>query len=323
MADAGGGGPCCGPRRRPVRLRGAVTAWAIASGVSPVFAVDHTTATRPAGDQASVQEAPAGSPVAVDMVPVPAGMLRMGAADGDPSERPEHEVRVPAFRIDRRETTNDAFAAFVAATGHVTDAERMGWGWHWVRRWERVHGASWRHPHGLASGLAGLGDHPVVQVSWHDAAAYCAWRGARLPTEAEWERAARGAGDRVYAWGDEAPDAGGVHRASYGMNACCAAGEADGYRYTAPVGSFPAGRSPLGVDDLTGNVWEWVADGYAADYYARSPREAPLNDEPAAERVIRGGGWGNNPWGLRATLRHANRPRYALSMVGIRCADDH
>jgi formylglycine-generating enzyme required for sulfatase activity len=244
----------------------------------------------------------------------------MGSTDGDPAEAPVHEVHISAFLIDRAEVTNAEFAAFVASTGHVTDAERSGRGWHWETRWREVASADWRHPHGPHSSLDGLARHPVVQVSWHDARAYCEWAGARLPTEAEWERAARGAGDRSFAWGDSPPDAGGKFRASYGSNDCCAADDRDGYRYTAPAGSFAPGHSAEGAWDLTGNVWEWVADTFEADYYARSPRVDPRNDAAGVSKVIRGGGWGNNPWGLRATLRHDNPPGIGLSMVGFRCA---
>ncbi|MGH2368740.1 MAG: formylglycine-generating enzyme family protein, partial [Chloroflexota bacterium] len=210
---------------------------------------------------------------------------------------------VGAFLIDRRETTNAEFEAFVAATGHVTDAERPGVGWHWDGAWREVPGADWRHPRGPGSSLEGLDDHPVVQVSWNDAVAYCRWRGRRLPTNAEWERAARGGDMRPYPWGWEPPRDGPRYRASYGTDRCCRADAGDGALYTAPVGSFPLGRSPFGLEDMAGNVWEWVEDRF-----------------DASRRTIRGGGWGNNPEGLRIGLHHANPPDIGLSMVGIRCA---
>ena len=116
------------------------------------------------------------------------------------------------------------------------------------------------------------------------------------------------------------PEEDGRYRASYGSDRCCSAEDGDGFLYTAPVGSFPHGRSPFGADDMTGNVWEWVMDGFDATYYRRSPRHNPVNTESGDRKVIRGGGWGNNPWGLRATLRHANAKESGLSMVGFRCA---
>jgi formylglycine-generating enzyme required for sulfatase activity len=242
----------------------------------------------------------------------------MGSEAGEPAEAPIHRVTVATFSIDGFEVTNDQFAAFVRASGHVTDAERTRKGWHWVGTWREVRGADWRHPRGPDSTIDGLDRHPVVQVSWNDATRYCQWRGARLPTEAEWERAARGAGDRVYPWGNESPR----DRASYGSDTCCRADGGDGFLYTAPVGSFPRGRSPFGVDDLAGNVWEWVEDWFDATFYARSPMLDPVNRVEASSKVIRGGGWGNDASGLRSTLRHANAPDIGLSMVGFRCAGD-
>ncbi len=255
-----------------------------------------------------------------EMVWIPAGTLRMGSDHGEPAEAPVHRVTVSAFFIDRFETTNPEFAAFVAVTGHLTDPERSGVGWHWDGRWQEVRGADWRHPYGPGSSIKGLERDPVVQVSWNDAQAYCRWRGKRLPTEAEWERVARGDGGRIYPWGDEPPREGRRYRASYGSNHCCRADAGDGYLFTAPVGSFPLGRSPFGVEDMAGNVWEWVEDWFDPEFYRRSPPADPVNRRPTGRKVIRGGGWGNDPWGLRSTLRHANPPDIGLSMVGFRCA---
>ena len=259
-------------------------------------------------------------PLAGDMVWIPEGRLLMGSEASEPAEAPAHEVTVSGFWIDRHEVRNAQFREFVTATGHVTDAESSGWGWHWPGRWQRVPGAGWRHPRGPGSSIRGLDDHPVVQVSWNDANAYCRWRNKRLPSEAEWERAARGSGTRRYAWGSEPPEDEAGFRASYGAERCCSADVADGYLYTAPVGSFALGHTPSGVADLTGNVWEWTLDGFDPDYYRKAPYSDPVNLSATAEKVIRGGGWGNNPRGLRATLRHANRPDVGLSMVGMRCA---
>lgn len=254
------------------------------------------------------------------MVDIPRGPFLMGSDHGEPAERPVHRVVLSAFSIDRFETTNAEFAAFVSATGYVTDSERSGVGWDWGGKWREIKGANWRHPHGPASSIQGLERHPVVQVSWNDAQAYCRWRGKRLPTEAEWERAARGSGDRTYPWGNELPRDGTCYRASYGSDECCRPNTGDGYFFTAPVGSFPLGRSPFGVEDLAGNVWEWVEDWFDPEFYRRSPSTNPVNSTVRDRKVIRGGGWGNNPFGLRSTLRHANPPGMGLSMVGYRCA---
>ena len=254
------------------------------------------------------------------MVKVPAGSLSMGSDSGESAERPAHEVTVSSFYLDRFEVTNAAFSEFVSATNHLTDPERNGVGWHWTGKWKQVTGADWRRPHGPGSRIDGLEQHPVVQVSWRDAAAYCEWRHKRLPSEAEWERAARNTGGAPYAWGNAPPSENALYRASYGSDQCCRADDGDGYLYTAPVGSFPSGRSPFGADDMTGNVWEWVSDTYDATFYGRSPPTDPINTASGKRKVIRGGGWGNNPWGLRTTLRHANMPESGLSMVGFRCA---
>jgi formylglycine-generating enzyme required for sulfatase activity len=254
------------------------------------------------------------------MIQIPEGTLLMGSDSGEPAEQPVHRVGLSPFSIDRFEVTNAEFTAFVAATGHITSPETSGVGWHWDGEWREFKGADWRHPHGSSSSIQGLERHPVVQVSWIDAQAYCRWRSKRLPTEAEWERAARGDGGRTYPWGSQPPHEENRYRASYGSEECCRADPADGYQFTAPVGSFSLGRSPFGLEDMAGNVWEWVEDWFDQDFYSQSPFANPVNESPGKKRVIRGGGWGNNPSGLRSTLRHANRPDIGLSMVGFRCA---
>ncbi|MDP2066523.1 MAG: SUMF1/EgtB/PvdO family nonheme iron enzyme [Burkholderiaceae bacterium] len=251
------------------------------------------------------------------LVPIPGGTYRMGDARGEPDEAPRR-VTVKPFRLMQHEVSNQAFAAFVQASGHVTDAERSGTGYVWTDRWREVAGADWRHPQGPASSLAGLAQHPVVQVSARDAAAYCAWHGLRLPTEAEWEFAARGHDGRRYPWGDTAPRQGDTTgdraepaeatlRANFGTDACCAPDATDGHARTAPVGSYPQGRSPWGLDDMAGNVWEWTASVYRVG---------------GRDMAIRGGGWGNDAYCLRTSYRHGNPPDIGLDMVGLRCAGD-
>ena len=240
------------------------------------------------------------------LVPVPGGSFVMGDDEGDANEAPM-PAAVGAFLLMRLEVTNRQFSAFVAATGHRTDAERSGGGYVWDRTWRRLPGADWRHPSGIGSSIDGKEDHPVVQVSARDAAAYCAWRGLRLPSEAEWEFAARGAGGYRYPWGMEPPGADAERRANFGTVKCCAPDAADGYVRTAPAGTYPGGASPFGMLDMAGNVWEWTA--------SRFPGRPRLV-------VLRGGGWGNDPYCLRTAYRHGNPPDIGLDMVGFRCAGD-
>jgi sulfatase modifying factor 1 len=164
----------------------------------------------------------------LDLVPISGGVLVMGDAAGDPNERPNRVV-VGSFSIMRFEVTNHQLRSFVTGTGYVTDAKKQGAGWVWTDRWRRVPGADWRRPHGPESSIEGKDDHPVVQVSRQDAERFCRYHGLRLPTEAEWEFAARGTDGRRYPWGDEAPTQGGtVRRANFGTVACCAADASDG-----------------------------------------------------------------------------------------------
>ena len=243
------------------------------------------------------------------LVGIPGGGFTMGDAAGDANETPR-QVTVAPFGISGREVTNAEFTEFVTATRYVTDPERSGEGYVWTDKWRSVAKADWRHPHGPGSSIDGKAGHPVVQVSQRDAAAYCTWRGQRLPTEAEWEFAARGTDGRRYAWGNSAPVQTGElirRRANYGTDACCAPDATDGHRTTAPVGSFPAGRSPFGLNDMAGNVWEWTTTRFPG-------RQSWV--------VIKGGGWGNDPYCLRAAYKHGNPPDIGLDMVGFRCAAD-
>ena len=200
------------------------------------------------------------SPVdGMEMVYVPEGEFLMGSpkAEGDNHEHPQHMVYLDAFWIDKTEVSSAMFARFVEQTGHKTYAETSGCGWTdqpGSGNWECVAGTTWLHPQGPESNINGLEQHPVVQVCWNDAKAYCEWAGRRLPTEAEWEKAARGTDGRIYPWGNEFDGS--------KLNFCdrnCGfewrdVGVDDGYAFTAPVGSYPTGASPYGALDMAGNV---------------------------------------------------------------------
>jgi sulfatase modifying factor 1 len=268
------------------------------------------------------REPPPGLEVPAGMVYVPGGVTRIGAADGPPEERPTFEARVAPFFMDAHPVTVAAFRAFVEATGHRTDAERFGNAGVLelaTGEWRLVDGATWRHPHGPGAPPA-PDDHPVTQVSWHDAAAYARWAGKRLPTEAEWEHAARGGRDARdrYAWGAAHPrGADGAYRANTWNGP--AAAPADGYVFTSPVGAF--GATPLGLTDMGGNVWEWTADWFRP--YA--DRDAPFAPDARSERAQRGGSFLCDPdfcHGYRVSARSHATPETALFHVGFRCVRD-
>ncbi len=246
-----------------------------------------------------------------ELVSVPETTFMMGDRDGEPDEV-ERTVTVRAFRLMRHEVTNAQFSAFVRASGHLTDPERSGSGFVWKSRWTKVRGANWRRPFGpdnvQPNFLVENANHPVLQTSQRDALAFCKYHGLRLPTDPEWELAARGSDGRRYPWGDTAPEQGrGTRFANFGTVPCCATDNRDGFEKTAPVGRFPDGQSPFGLLDLAGNVWEWTA--------SRFPGRP-------SEVVLRGGGWGNNPYCLRTSYRHGNPDNIGLDMVGFRCAGD-
>jgi formylglycine-generating enzyme required for sulfatase activity len=265
------------------------------------------------------------------MVWVPGGMVRMGSENFYPEERPLRDVRVEGFWMDRHPVTHQQFSRFVAATGYVTVAEQIpdaalypgappenlvagsmvftptagpvslenpaAW-WRWTP------GASWRHPRGIGVPSPPLALHPVTQVALADAEAYCAWTGATLPTEAEWEYAARGGLEGcVFAWGDEERPNGQYMANTWQGHFPWQNTQEDGHLFTSPVGSYPA--NGYGLLDMIGNVWEWTADWYAIrptqapggcctpNSARASPREASI--DPAQphfripRRVVKGG----------------------------------
>jgi formylglycine-generating enzyme required for sulfatase activity len=259
------------------------------------------------------------------MTCVPAATFPMGSDTEDPDrqddEQPQHRVSLDAFWVAQTEVTNRMFAEFVTATGYQTDAEREGWGiGYQSNNWTTVLGASWEHPQGSDTDISGLEDHPVVMVSWWDAEVYCRWAGMTLLTEAQWELAARGTDGRVYPWGNNPPDGTLMNYADNNFRVNWADLEQDdGYRFTAPVGSYQAGVSPYGVLDLSGNVWEWTADWYGEDYYEESPAVNPPGASSGQWRVIRGGAWDGSNIYTRAAFRNAYEAEARFDNIGFRC----
>jgi len=255
------------------------------------------------------------------MVYVPEGEFTMGSNNGDSDEQPIHTVYLDAYWIDQTEVTNAMFTLFVERTGYQTDAEGEGSSYVFDgTNWNDVSGADWQHPQGPSSGLAGLNDHPVVHVSWNDAEAYCGWAGVRLPSEAEWEKAARGIDGRTYPWGNQSLARNLLNFADINLNVDWADRNVDdGYQFTAPVGSYPAGASPYGALDMAGNVWEWVEDWYGETYYSQSPESNPTGPASGQYRVLRGGSWVSYGVDLRSAYRYWGGPDLRNYVIGFRC----
>lgn len=268
---------------------------------------------------------PAPPPDTTGMVLIQAGEFTMGTNEGLAFEGPAHRVALDAYYIDEHEVTNRQYAAFAEATGYVTESERLGWSGVFDPRrngWTKGDGADWRHPHGPGSSHMEMQDFPVVHLSWDDAVAYCDWKGARLPTEAEFEYAARGGLEGAkYAWGDELTP-GGVHQANLWQGTFPHEDRTlDGYGSHGPVKKFPP--NGFGLFDMTGNVWEWVQDWYSPDYFSNSPFRNPQGPRSGRQKVQRGGSWlcsENYCQGYRAAARMQTEPDSGLNNLGFRCA---
>ncbi len=335
-----------------------------------VFALTAAVAACNAPEQHSGQDTiPPAVQTLNPMVLVPAGEFRMGADDdtGMPDEYPKHLVKIDSFWIDEHEVTNAEFAAFVQATGYVTTAEKpvskeelmqsmppgspepdslmllpgslvfvptkgpvdlndvSQW-------WSFERGADWRHPEGPGSNIDGKEHYPVVQISWDDAQAYAKWAGKRLPTEAEWEYAARGGlNEQPFPWGAEPPQIGKAKANIWNGHFPYENTQTDGFYNTAPVKSFPANGYKL--YDMAGNVWEWTADWYDNTWYSReksgvhNPQGSNTPNDPAEpnspKRVIRGGSFMCSDEycrGYRVSARMKTTPTSGLSNLGFRCA---
>jgi formylglycine-generating enzyme required for sulfatase activity len=225
-----------------------------------------------------------------EMVLVPEGPFTMGSNDGDPDEAPEHQVFLSAYYMDKKEVTQGEYERYVKMTKR---------GKPFVPVFEDDI-SKIQKP-----------EFPAIGMSWADAEAYCRWAGKRLPSEAEWEKAARGESKHKYAWGHEFETGRGNLE-----------GNEDGFQYLAPPGSFESGRSPYGLYDMTGNIAEWVADSYAEDYYKKTPYRNPKGPEEGNHKIIRGGSWRETPLNARLTKRFQAKMWRTDSTIGIRCAKD-
>jgi formylglycine-generating enzyme len=296
---------------------------------------------------------------------VPGGTFRMGSDQHYPEEMPAHHVSVEGFWIDRTPVTNAQFKRFVRATSHVTFAEKKPDAKNypnalphlifagslvfspprhpvdlrdWSQWWRLTRGANWRHPYGPKSNIHGLDHHPVVHVTYADALAYAEWADKILPTEAEWEFAARGGFEGTeFAWGDEMTP-GGIHMANTWQGAFPSQNLLDdGYERTSPVTAYPPNK--YGIHDMIGNVWEWTSDWYAAKHQSdapktccvpASPRSAPeeasydpgMPEIRIPRKVIKGGSHlcaPNYCRRYRPAARHAEPIDTSTSHVGFRC----
>ncbi len=227
------------------------------------------------------------------MVLVPAGKFTMGSPEGEgyDSEHPQHVVHLDAYYIDQYEVTVERYQRFLKREGYRQP-----------QYWEQVV-------------MNRDAQKPVVGIDWHDAQTYCEWAGKRLPTEAEWEKAARGTDKRTYPWGEFKPNSSTANFGKAWSDALYA-------NQIKNVGTYERGKSPYEVYDMAGNVWEWVADWYDADYYPKSPEKNPHGPSSGGSKALRGGSWNSSPENLRSSYRGADHPSYQPAAIGVRCAQD-
>lgn len=242
------------------------------------------------------------------MVWVPGGEFRMGRTWSLKDRT--HTVELDAFWIDRTEVTNAQFSEFLNDQGN-----RVEDGINWLEPAAGHRGIEYgqiQEIGGIFRPREGYEDYPVVEVSWYGASAYCSWAGGRLPTEAEWEYAARGPRAAVYPWGHE------FNQDALNYNETGFSG--GGQVHWMPAGSFPAGASWCGALDMAGNVWEWVSDWWSEDYYRHSPTHDPQGPESGEFRIGRGGSWYDDPWHVRSAYRKGLSASSArIHWIGIRC----
>ena len=278
------------------------------------------------------------------MVSLAGGALLLGSedrfayqADG---EGPVREVELSPFWIDAHAVSNPEFAEFVQDTGYVTEAERFGWSFVFggflpddfpptravasAPWWRQVEEADWRHPDGPQSDLTAGGNHPVVHVSWADAQSYCNWAGKRLPTEAEWEFAARGGLEsQAFPWGNELEPEGGHMMNVWQGSFPDANSLGDGYFGTCPVDAFEP--NAYGLHNTTGNVWEWTGDWFHASFRPRDKRTDPAGPPNGTNKVQKGGSYlchHSYCRRYRVAARQGNTPDSSTGNLGFRCARD-
>lgn len=245
---------------------------------------------------------------------VPAGSFLMGSTDADANarsdEQPQHDVYQDGFWIDETEVTNAQYVLFLNDVGsHLGQCD----GQDCIATKSESSSSHILLQGGNYEVEDGFADHPVILVSWYGASAYCAWAGRALPTEAQWEKAARGEDGRIYPWGDASPT---CDLANVYVNDYCVGS-------TSPVGSYAAGASPYGALDMAGNVWEWVADWYDSGYYQNSPPRNPTGPADGSSKALRGGSWVNYASNvIRAAYRYFNAPAFRDSLWGFRCAEE-
>ncbi len=348
---------------QPLKQESTAKADSIAScmQVPQRFAIHDTTTIQPSGDTS-----------VAGMVRLTGGTFDMGGDNNQASadEYPKHKVTVKPFYIDVTEVTNAQFRKFVEATGYITTAERKP-DWEELKKslppntpkppdsllvaaslvfkqtnhavnlsdysqwWNWISGASWKHPQGAESSIDGKDNYPVVHVSWDDAMAYCKWAGKRLPTEAEWEFAARaGLSNQIYSWGNEHVNSGSPKTNSWEGKFPYYNEQKDGFIKSAPVKSFPP--NAYGLYDMAGNVWEWCSDWYDANYYKMLAGKVTLDpkgpgksfdpDEAyTPKRSLRGGSFLCNDSycsGYRVARRMKSSPDTGLEHTGFRCVKD-
>ena len=235
------------------------------------------------------------------MVLIPAGPFTMGSHDGFPNERPEHTVTLDAYYIDRYEVTLSLYRKFLEEGKHESPS-------------------TWDDEAAMT-----VGDRPAIGIKWESAATYCRWAGKRLPTEAEWEKAARGTDGRRYPWGEMQPfvDIANYNRGMWVSEAITLVAVTSGLEgMSVRHGLKEGGKSPFGISHMAGNAAEWVADWYERDYYQKGSVKNPRGPATGEKRVLRGGSWADLPSALRVTARFSAEPDFEDRTVGFRCAMD-